>query len=70
MRPMSHWANSRHAEERAPICLSNIRNKKLGILPGTFILDQALVILIGRSLIIAAPTSLESDWQCDSLGPV
>jgi hypothetical protein len=33
------------------------------------ILDQALVILAGRSLIIAAPTSLESDWQCDSLGP-
>ena len=32
-------------------------------------LDRMLVILTGRSLIIAASTSLESDWQCDSLGP-
>jgi hypothetical protein len=38
-------AKSRYAEEHAPICQSNIRNKKNPeVLPGTFILDQALVI--------------------------
>jgi hypothetical protein len=40
---MSHRAKGRHAEEHAPFCLPNIRNKP-GTLPGTFILDQALVI--------------------------
>jgi len=37
-------ANSGHTEEHAPICQSNIRNKNPGVLPGTFILDQVLVI--------------------------
>jgi hypothetical protein len=27
MRPMSHRAKGRHAEEHAPFCLPNIRNK-------------------------------------------
>jgi hypothetical protein len=37
-------AKSRQAEEHVPICQSNIRNQNPGVLPGTFILDQALVI--------------------------
>jgi hypothetical protein len=37
-------ANRSHAEEHAPICQSNIRNKNPDVLPGTFILNQALVI--------------------------
>jgi hypothetical protein len=37
-------ANSGHAEEHPPICQSNICDQNPGILPGIFILRQALVI--------------------------
>jgi hypothetical protein len=47
----------------------SINENPRGIARIFFVLDQALVILNARSLIIAAQTSLESDWQCDSLGP-
>jgi hypothetical protein len=43
--------------------------KTPGTLPEIFVLHQALMILTDRCLIVAAQTSLESDSQCDSLGP-
>jgi hypothetical protein len=62
-------AKSRHAEEHASICQSNIRNKKTRGIARNFYFGSGDGDLTGRSLIIAAQTSLESDWQCDSLGP-
>jgi hypothetical protein len=61
-------ANSRHAEEHAPVCQSNIRNKKTRGIARNFYFGSGAGDLTGRSLIIAAQTSLESDWQCDSVG--
>jgi hypothetical protein len=65
----SLWAKGRHAEEHAPICQSNIRDKNSRGIARNFYFRSGAGDLTGRSLIVAAPTSLEGDWQCDSLGP-
>jgi hypothetical protein len=65
--PCPKKVRSRHAEEHAPIRLSNMQQKNSGI--ARFYFGSGTGDLTGRSLIITAQTSLERDRQCDSVGP-